>query len=188
MVKYGEFIVIIDETNGGILNKLYYKMVVNESCDSYYKYNTDIIYTFYDDPEQTYSDREMYTSTDDYEDLNMYFSKKLPDTPLLHPSTIHSLSCSMHLKIPYYDSKTSTYILNINALYSKILINNRYKLINSQFNCIYTSLITNKDLFSIAKIEASKKFPKFIFYYDENILTKKDIIYLIKKIICVDFN
>ena len=185
MVKYGEFTVILNDTNYGIFDKLYDKLFSNNLCDYHYKYNDDIIYTFHDNPDQTYSDREMYTASNDYENINMVFGSKSPY--LLHPSSIHASSFSMYLKLPSYNPKTLTHNLNMKSLYSE-MSTNPYKLLISQFNCIYMNAQMDKELFSLAKCKSSDKFPSFIFCYDDEILCKKDVIYLIQKIICIDFN
>lgn len=186
MVKYGEFTIILDNTNYSMFNKLYNEWFPNDLRDIHYKCNNDIIYTFHDNPEQNYSDREIYTSSNDYENMNMGFSSKSPY--VLHPSTIHASTFSMYLKVPSYNPKTATatYDINIKSLYAG-MSSNPYKLLISQFNCIYMNAQMNKELFSIAKCKTSNTFPSFIFYYDDEILSKKDVLYLIKRIICMDF-
>lgn len=190
MGKYGEFTIIIDKNYGGILNKLYYNVFVSSEIDdeSYYKYNNDIIYTFYNDLEQSYSEREIYTATDDCEDKCFYFDNDYL-MPLMHPKEILMSTCSMNLKIPIIDEKTSLYTMVISDIFKNMMINiNIRKTVSSKYNCIYVNDTTKKNIFSIVKYESSKLFPKFIFYYDDTILNKKDVIYLIKKIIDVDFN
>jgi len=185
MGKYGDFTVILDETNYVIFIKSFNKWLNNESskCDGYCKYNNDIIYTFHDNSDQNYSDREIYSVIDDYEDLNIYFDKKKLN--VIHPLKIYSSSFCIELKVPIYDTNTSMYNLRLAPLYANMSINS-YELDASQFNCIYMN--SNKEAFSIAKCNSSNKFPKFIFYYDDELLTKKEVIYLIKKIICMDFD
>jgi len=61
------------------------------------------------------------------------------------------------------------------------------KIINSKYNCIYRDYFGEKNIFSIVKYKTSELFPSFIFYYDDTILNKKDVIYLIKKIIDINF-
>ena len=71
MGKYGEFTIIIDKNREGIFNILAYDLfgLLKRDEEFYYKYNTDIIYTFYDDLEQSYSQREIYTLTNNYSKL-----------------------------------------------------------------------------------------------------------------------
>ena len=190
MGKYGEFTIIIDKNYGGILNKLYYNVFVPLAIndDSYYKYNNDIIYTFYNDLEQSYSEREIYTATNDYEDKYFYFDNYYP-IQFIHPKQILMNTCSMNLKIPIFDEKTSLHKIVIGNMFENMMINmNIRKTIISRYNCVYVDDIMEKNIFSIVKYESSKLFPKFIFYYDDTMLNKKDVIYLIKKIIDVDFN
>lgn len=95
----------------------------------------------------------------------------------------------MELKTPKYDLKTNKYILNFSEIFNKIQIDkNTYKIIRSMYNCIYVNYTTGINIFSIVKIKSSDKFPSFMFYYDDAILYKKDVIYLIKKIIDKNFN
>lgn len=189
MGKYGEFTIIIDKNRGGIFNQLYYNVfgLSSNNDESYYKYNTDIIYTFYNDLEQFYSQREIHTATNDYEHKCFCFANDYFET-IIHPLKIIMTTCSMNLKIPVFDAKTFSYKINFHELFENTLINkNIYKIIASTYNCIYVDDSLNK-IFSIVKCESSELFPKFIFYYDDAILDKKDVIYLIKKIIDMDFN
>lgn len=187
MVKYGEFTVIIDKKRGGILNNLYYNIVgLSNSDESHYEYNSDIIYTFYDNLEQSYSEREIYTATNDYE--NKYFCFDNYFYPLIQPKKISMATCTMVLKVPKYISETNSYVLNFSKIFDDIPINkNLYNIITSKYNCIYMDYMREKNIFSIAKYKTSELFPCFLFYYDDTILNKKDVIYLIKKMIDVDF-
>jgi hypothetical protein len=95
----------------------------------------------------------------------------------------------MNLKIPIFDIETSLHRIDFSEIFKNMLINkNIYEIIRSKYNCVYTDNLTTKNIFSIVKHESSNLFPKFIFYYDDTILNKKDMIYLIKKIINIDFN
>ena len=189
MVKYGEFTIIIDENRGGIFNKIHYNIFgASDNDESHYEYNNDVIYTFYDNPEQSYSQREIYTATNDYEDKYFYFFNNYFES-VIHPIKINTLTHMMELKTPKYDLKTNKYILNFSEIFNKIPIDkNTYKIIRSMYNCIYIDYTTRINIFSIVKIKSSDKFPSFMFYYDEVILDKKDVIYLIKKIINKNFN
>jgi hypothetical protein len=188
MVKYGEFTIIIDKNRGGIFNKLYYNVFGVSNDESYYKYNSDIIYTFYDNPEKSYSEREIYTATNDYE--NKYFCF-LNDSfyPFIHPTKISMITCTIELKIPKFDIKSNSYKINFSEIFKNIPLNeNTYNIIISMYNCIYKDNLTEKNIFSIVKYKSSDIFPSFMFYYDDTILNKKEVIYLIKKIIDVDFS
>jgi hypothetical protein len=183
MVKYGDFTIILDETI------IFFKslLLTNDSSnnENYYKYNNEIIYTFYDNKYQNYSDREIYTASNDYKELNIYFNEK--STGILHPLEIYSSSFYIKLKMPTYDKNTTFYNLRLSPLYDNMSIN-PYKILSSQFNCIYMNSPMDKEVFSIAKCNSSDKFPKFIFCYDDELLTKKEVIYLIKKLISKKFN
>jgi hypothetical protein len=107
MVKYGDFTIILDETI------IFFKslLLTNDSSnnENYYKYNNEIIYTFYDNKYQNYSDREIYTASNDYKELNIYFNEK--STGILHPLEIYSSSFYIKLKMPTYDKNTTFYNL-----------------------------------------------------------------------------
>ena len=190
MGKYGEFTIIIDKNREGIFNILAYDLfgLLKRDEEFYYKYNTDIIYTFYDDLEQSYSQREIYTLTNDYENKYFCFDNDYL-IPFIHPKKIIMSTYLMNLKIPIFDIETSLYRIDFSEIFKNMLIDkNVYKIIRSKYNCVYTDNLTTKNIFSIVKYESSNLFPKFIFYYDDTILNKKDMIYLIKKIINIDFN
>jgi hypothetical protein len=186
MVKYGEFIIIIDKNHGGMFNNLYYNVFGSSDDELYYKYNSDIIYTFYDNPEQSYSQREIYTAKNDYENKYFYFSRNYDI--YIHPIKIINSIFSMTLQIEKYDSITRSNRINFKEIFDDSPIDkNTYKLIDSIYNCVYKYNLTEKNIFSIVKYESSNMFPRFMFYYDYTILNKKDVIYLIKKIIDIDF-
>ena len=188
MGKYGEFTIIINKNRGGILNKFYYDVFGSSNEDeSYYKYNDDIIYTFYDNSEQSYSEREIYTATNDYENRYFYFDNKYHEL-IIHPLKISTSICTINLKIPKYVLETNSYVLNFTKIFDEIPVSNYIsKIINSKYNCIYIDYFGKKNIFSIVKYKTSELFPSFIFYYDDTILNKKDVIYLIKKIIDINF-
>jgi hypothetical protein len=188
MGKYGEFTIIINKNRGGILNKFYYDIFgLSNEDESYYKYNDDIIYTFYDNFEQSYSEREIYTATNDYENRYFYFDNKYHEL-IIHPLKISTSICIIDLKIPKYVLETNSYVLNFTKIFNEIPVHQYVnKIINSKYNCIYTDYFGKKNIFSIVKYKTSELFPSFIFYYDDTILNKKDVIYLIKKIINLDF-
>jgi hypothetical protein len=188
MGKYGEFTIIINKNRGGILNKLYYNVFGSSNEDErYYKYNDDIIYTFYDNSEQSYSEREIYTSTNDYENKYFCFNDNYFEL-IMQPLKINTSTCTMELKIPKYQSTTNSYVLNFTKIFNEIPVYQYIsKIMDSKYNCIYMDYSTGKNIFSIVKYKTSELFPSFIFYYDDTIFNKKDVIYLIKKIIDVDF-
>ena len=94
----------------------------------------------------------------------------------------------MTLQIEKYDSITRSNRINFKEIFDDSPIDkNTYKLIDSIYNCVYKYNLTEKNIFSIVKYESSNMFPRFMFYYDYTILNKKDVIYLIKKIIDIDF-
>ena len=167
MVKYGEFTIIIDKNRGGMLNKLYCDVFGSSNDESYYKYNSDIIYTFYDNPEQFYSQREIYTAKNDYENKYFYFSRDY-----IHPIKIINSIFSMTLQIAKYDSITCSNRINFKEIFDNSPIDkNTYKLIGSIYNCVYKYNLTEKNIFSIVKYESSNMFPRFMFYYDDTILS-----------------
>ena len=186
MGKYGEFTIIINKNHEGIFNILAYDLfgLLKRDEEYYYKYDSDIIYTFYDDLEQSYSQREIYTATNDYENKYFCFENDY-SVQVIHPKKIIMSTCLMNLKMPIFDIETSLYRIDFSEIFKRN--DNIYKIIRSKYNCIYTDNLTKKILFSIVKYESSELFPKFRFYYDDTILNKKDIIYLIKKIINIDF-
>jgi hypothetical protein len=172
MVKHGEFTIIINENRGGMLNKLYYDVFGSSNEDeSYYKYYNDIIYTFYDNSEQSYSEREIYTANNDYENKYFYFSRDYI-VAIIHPIKIINSICSMTLQIEKYDSITRSNRINFKEIFDNSPIDkNTYKLIDSIYNCVYKYNLTEKNIFSIVKYESSNMFPRFMFYYDDTILS-----------------
>jgi hypothetical protein len=171
MVKYGEFTIIIDKNRGGMLNKLYYDVFGSSNEDeSYYKYYNDIIYTFYDNSEQSYSEREIYTVKNDYENKYLYFSRDYDI--YVHPIKIINSIFSMTLQIAKYDSINCSNRINFKEIFDNSPIDkNTYKLIDSIYNCVYEYNLTEKKIFSIVKYESNNMFPRFMFYYDDTILS-----------------
>ena len=188
MVKYGEFTVILNNNRSGIFNNLYYNIFGSSNDDeSNYKHNSDIIYTFYDNNEQSYSQREICSAINDYENKYFYFCDDYFER-VIHPKKINMTKCTIKLIIPKYELETNSYRVNFSKIFNEIQIDKKsHEIISSRYNCIYVDNLTNKNIFSVVKYKSSDTFPSFIFYYDDTILDKKDVIYLIKKIIDVDF-
>jgi len=99
MGKYGEFTIIIDKNRHNILAYDLFGLLKRDE-EFYYKYNSDIIYTFYDDLEQSYSQREIYTLTNDYENKYFCFDNDY-SILVIHPKKIIISTCLMNLKIYY---------------------------------------------------------------------------------------
>jgi hypothetical protein len=183
--KYGEFTIKVSKNYNKIVRNVI-KFVSKQSDEYFYRSNySDIIYTFYDNIEQLHSQRETYSLENDYEDRRGYFDSR-HDT-FIHSSNISMSTCFIKLKTPIYDVVTQTYKINFIDIFKEIPIDkNKCKIVASIYNCIYE--LNNECVFSIAKNNASDTFPSFMFYYNDTFLDKKDVIYLVKKIINFEYS
>jgi hypothetical protein len=183
--KYGEFTIIVSKNHNKIIRNII-KFVSKHPDEYFYGSNSaDIIYTFYDNIEQSYSQREIYSLENDYEDRRAYFYSR--NDKFIHSPKISMSNCFIQLKTPTYDALTQTYKINFTDIFKEIPIDkNKCKIVSSFYNCIYE--LNNKCVFSIAKNNTSDTFPSFMFYYDDTFLDKKDVIYLVKKIINFEYS
>lgn len=184
MGKHGEFTIIV-APNSNIFSAFGltfdYK---NDDC-KFSNYN-DIIYTFYDDNDQSYSEREIYSLSNDFEDRSILFDVSgLEYTNFIHPNFINTSTNSLVFRIPKYDNKDKVYKINFTEIFKNMPTDK--SIIRSMYNCVYADKLTNKCAFSIVKNNLNYKYPRFIFYYDDTILNKKDVIFIIKKIISLDY-
>jgi hypothetical protein len=183
MAKYGEFTIIFNKKCGENFYDIF-NIFLPSDTESHYMFNDDIIFTFYNNSEESYSQREIYSVTEDYENKYFNFANEY-FADIMHPAKINMSTSCMELEIPRYNEKTKLHFMNFSQIYNNI--QNGRLITKSRYNCIYREHLTKNIIFSIAKYKSSNKFPSFMFCYDDSLLSKKDVIYLIKKIIDMNF-